>query len=162
MSYGPIPPSSVVIIGNAGRAFGEVYDGVTTTGVQYQNGIGVKASIAADTTAQLLWEMPWGVLPAGTATLLLWARANATSGAAKINPKIVMSGIGDNPAAQTHVAEGTQTMTWTAAHQFKQLTLTLDAVTIEHSKWLSMLLVFETTAWTLAANSLWVPRFIIV
>jgi hypothetical protein len=164
VAYGPIPPSSVSIAGTAGRAFGGVYAAAASTGVQYQSGILIKASIASDTTAQLLWEMPWGALPTGTPTLILWARANATANSAKVNPKIVMAGSGDNPAALAHTAEGVQTLTWAAgdADEFKKLELTLDAVTIEHSKWLSMLLVFETASWTLAVNSLWVPRFAIV
>lgn len=164
MAYGPIPPCSISLIGQAGRTFGHLYDGVSTAGVQYESGIGIAASIASDTDVGLLWEMPWGVLPTGTPTLILWARANATSGAAKINPKIVMSGVGDDPAAQTLTAEGTQTLTWAAgeAHKFKKLELTLDAVTIVHSKFLVMKMTFETAGWTLAAKSLWIPRFAIV
>jgi len=161
MAFGPIPPCSLYLGGNAGRAFGDVYDGVSTTGVQYQSGFGIAASIASDTNVLLAWAMPWGALPTGTAKLVLWARANATANAAKVNPKWVMSGVGNDPAAQALSAEGTTTLTWTAAHQFLQATVVLDATTVVHSKFLFMRLVFETTGWTLAAKSLWVPWFVI-
>jgi hypothetical protein len=162
MAFGPLPPISVVVTGNSGRAYGDIYDGGSSTGVRYQSGIGIAASIASNTDVGLIWEMPWGTLPSGTCTLKLWARANAAANSAKVNPAWIMSAAGDNPAAQTLTAEGTQTLTWAAgdANEFKLLSLALDANTVEASKFLTMRLRFETASWTLAVKSLWIPRIV--
>jgi hypothetical protein len=163
VAFGPLPPSSVSLVGTAGRAYGDVYAAAASTGVQYQTGgFGIAASIASNTDVWLMWEMPWGALPSGTCTLKLWARAAATANSAKVNPAIVMSGSGDDPGAQALTAEGTQTLTWAAgdSDELKLLSLAMDAVTIAHSKFLTMRLRFETASWTLAAKSLWMPRIV--
>ena len=85
----------------------------------------------------------------------MWARSLATAGNARVNIKWAMSGAGDDPAAQTLSAQGVQTMTWTVAHQLKQLVTTLNATTFAHSKLLTMKITFETASWTLASKSFW-------
>jgi hypothetical protein len=162
MAFGPLPPSSVSLTGTSGRAFGDVFAAAASTGVQYQTGIGIAASIGTNTDVWLMWEMPWGALPTGTARLKLWARAAATANSAKVNPAWAMAGSGDDPGALALSAEGTQTLTWAAgdSDELKLLSLDLDATTVEHSKFLIMRLRFETASWTLAVKSLWVPRIV--
>ena len=154
MAYGPVAPISAVPE-TAGNCFDYIYNGVSTTGPQFENMLGVVASIAADTTWGLIFPLP-ETNPGGTCTLRLWLRANATSGNAKVNPKWAISVSGDNPAAETLSAEGVSTITPTVAHGYKITNITLDATTVSYgSTRLVMKLVFETASWTLAVDSGW-------
>ena len=157
MAGGPIFPQSVVP-DNSGDIFPTVYEGDGAGTSTLENGIGVAASLGADRTAHLRFQMPPS-LPTGTCKLRLIALADAITGAAKVNPKWKSVAIGEDPSAQTLTAEGTGTITWTTDNDdtYKELKVTLDADTVVASEIIVMALVFETSSWTLAVESCWIP-----
>lgn len=123
-----------------------------------QEGMGVAASISTDAIWQLVFMLPVS-LPSGTAKLQLIAIANATSGSAKVNPKWNVAGEGERPGTLTLNAEGTTTVTWSSgdANEYRVVKITLDASTATAGKLLVMRLYFETSGWTLAVPSTWLP-----
>lgn len=147
MAGGPIFPNSVF------PSSANVYPDYSASN---DAGVGVVASLAANAIAKLRFLMP-PVLPAGTAKLRVQAQAPATSGSAKVNPKWNMAGNGDDPAGVTLNAEGTTTITWSTGetNKYKVTKIDLDASTIQADKTLVMDFTFETSGWTLAADSVW-------
>lgn len=139
-----------------GRVFPGPHIGATNS--KAEEGMQVEASLGADSIWHLRFRTPT-TLPSGTAKLVIWALANATSGAAKINPKWanVDPATGGNPDTTARTAEGTTTLTWGAGDNddYKQVKITLDAVTVTADRIIAMDLTFETTAWTLAVVSTW-------
>ncbi len=135
---------------------GDVYPHVHVSGSAYRAGLGVAASLASDRTWHLEFALP-PVLPAGTCKLVLRAVADATTGAAKVNPKWVCVADGEDPFAAARNAEGTTTLTWSGgdADKIKEVKVALDADTPVGGETLVMDLVFETSGWTLAAVSTW-------
>jgi hypothetical protein len=127
----------------------------------HAEGLGVEASVGADSIWRLWFSMP-PVLPSGTCKLKLRAIANATTGAAKVNPKWKSFAPEETVASPTLNAEGTTTMTWGAgdADQFKEAEVTLDADTVVADEEILMDLTFETASWTLAAVSTWLAYII--
>lgn len=128
-------------------------------------GLGVEASLGADGTWKLRFQLP-SPIPSGTAKLQLDALADATSGDAKVNPKWagVAADSSEDPDGITLHAEGTTTITWAAGqdNKLKRTKITLDADTdgINAGEWVVVDLVFETTSWTLAAISTWIVSII--
>jgi hypothetical protein len=155
LSGGPIFPSSTFPV-TAANVFPNFHVGAGANS-KHEEGLGVAASIAADSTWRLRFQMP-PVLPTGTCQLRCLALANATSGDAKVNPKWVSVAAGESPSGATLVAEGVQTVTWAAAEndKYKLLSVTLDADTPVASEMIVMDLVFETASWTLAQVSTWI------
>lgn len=155
MSGGPIFPNSAFPV-TAGRVFPNVHVGAGANS-KHDEGLGVEASLGADAIWRLRFQMPPTTLPTGTGKLRLLALANATSGAAKVNPKWVSVAVEEDPSGATPVAETVQTVTWAAGDndQYKELKVTLDADTLVASEVVVMDLVFETASWTLAAVSTW-------
>lgn len=155
MAGGPIRPFSAIPV-TAGRVFPSIH---TAAGSNFKRleGLGVEASVGADATWELAFAFPIGTLPSGTCKLRLLAQANATSGAAKVNPKWCSVAPGEDPSALTLNAEGTSTLTWAAgnADDLLELKITLDADTPVAGELLAMQLVFETSSWTLAQISTW-------
>jgi hypothetical protein len=96
-------------------------------------------------------------LPSGTAKLRKRARANATSGNAKVNVKWCSVAMEEDPDDITLNAEGVETVTWGASddNQYKESKTTLDADTVVAGEILRVQLVFETASWTLAQISGW-------
>lgn len=160
MAGGPIFPRSAVFP-SSGKAFPGVFLGATNS--KQEEGIGVMASLDADTTVELRFQMPPS-LPTGTGKLKLRALANATSGSAKFNPKWKSVAVEESADVATGSlnAETTQTLTWAAGDndQYKELEIILDADTIVADEEIVMELVFETTSWTLAATSTWIVSII--
>ena len=154
MSGGPLFPFSSHPA-TADRVFPNVHVGAGANS-KHEHGMGVEASLGADATWRLRFQMPPS-LPTGTCKLRLTALANATTGAAKVNPKWVSVAAGEDPSSATLVAEGTGTITWAAGDNddYKQLEITLDADTIVLDEIVVMDLVFETSGWTLAQISTW-------
>lgn len=154
MSGGPYGPTSAVPL-NAGKVFPSLY---VCAGANFKHiyGLGVMASVNADSIWRMAFVMPQ-TLPSGTCRLQLWSIANAATGAAKVNPKWAMGASLVNPSSITLVAEGTQTITWTAADTLVMTSIILDATTPQAAKFLLMDLTFETVGWTLAAVSCWLP-----
>ncbi len=129
---------------------------------QTPEGLGVQASLGADSIWRLWWRMPQ-TIPSGTPKLRLVAHANATSGNAKFDPKWIEVNIGDDADAATPASEGTQTLSWAAgeAYDFKEIKTTLDVGTFPAAgEFLKMDLTFITASWTLAAISVWLPEII--
>src|SRR3990167_4602797 len=119
MAGGPIFPRSVYLGGAAGRLFPNFHVGAGANS-KYDEGIGVGASLASDSVAELRFQMP-PTLPTGTCKLKLRALANATSGAAKVNPSWASVAVEEDPSGATLTAEGTGTITWAAGRQQLQL-----------------------------------------
>ena len=155
MAGGPIYPCSVVP-DSSGAIYPLVYSGDGAGTSIYEEGIGVAASISADRTVHLRFEMPPS-LPSGTGKLRVIALADAVSGVAKFNPKWGSCAVEEDPSAMTLTAEGTQTVTWSTDDddQYKETEVTLDADTLVASEIVVMALVFEYTDWTLAVESCW-------
>ncbi|MCH8061819.1 MAG: hypothetical protein IH861_04890 [Chloroflexi bacterium] len=166
MAGGPIFPHSAFPV-TADRVFPNFHVGAGANS-KHDEGLGVEASVGADLTWRLRFQMPPS-LPTGTGKLRLLALANATSGVAKVNPKWAAVAIEEDPSGATLNAEGTSTVTWSTGDndQYKELKVTLDADTDEltgakngASKEVVMDLVFETTSWTLAQVSTWIASII--
>ena len=123
--------------------------------------MGVITNLGADSIWRLVFEMPQ-VLPTGTATLRLLARALATSGAAKVNPKWKSVATGEDPATGALNAETVQTLTWTGSDSddYLEIQVTLNADTVVADEIIHMDLVFETASWGLAADSGWLASII--
>lgn len=159
MAGGPIFPHSA-FPATADRVFPNFHVGAGANSKQ-DEGLGVQASVGADSTWRLRFQMPPS-LPTGTGKLRLLALANATSGVAKVNPKWVSVAVEEDPSGATLTAEGTSTVTWSTGDndQYKELKVTLDADTLVASEEAVMDLVFETTGWTLAQVSTWIASII--
>lgn len=159
MAGGPLFPNSE-FPATAGRVFPNFHVGAGANS-KHDEGLGVEASVGADSTWRLRFQMP-PTLPSGTGKLRLLALANATSGDAKVNPKWVSVAVEESPSGATLNAETTQTVTWAAGDndQYKELKVTLDADTLVASEIVVMDLVFETSSWTLAQVSTWIPSII--
>lgn len=155
MAGGPIFPHSAYPV-TSGNVFPNFHVGAGANS-KHDEGLGVAASIGADSTWRLRFWMPPSSLPSGTCKLRLLALANATSGSAKVNPKWVSVAPEEDPSGATLNAEGTSTLTWAAGDndQYKELKITLDADTPVAGEVIVMDLVFETSSWTLAQVSTW-------
>lgn len=159
MAGGPIFPHSAYPV-TAGRVWPGFHIGGGANS-KHDEGLQVEATVGADATWRLRFQIP-PVLPEGTCKLRLLALANAAAGDAKINPKWASVAAGESPSGATLQAEGTQTLTWAAgdADKYKELKVTLDADTPVAGEEIVMDLVFETTSWTLAQISTWIPAII--
>ena len=159
MSGGPIFPNSAYPV-TAGRVFPNFHVGAGANS-KHEEGLGVEASVGADSTWRLRFQMP-PTLPSGTGKLRLIALANATTGVAKVNPKWVSVAMEEDPSSATPVAETVQTVTWSTGDndQYKEAKITLDADTLVAGEIVVMDLVFETASWTLAQVSTWIASII--
>lgn len=155
MAGGPFGLVSAVPV-TAGRAFGNIHVGAGS-GMKHVDGLGVEASVGADTVWALVFQRFPASLPTGTCKLVLSAFANATSGAAKVNAKWASAAAADDWSSLTLNAEGTSTLTWAAGNNDDELELkvTLDADTPVGGERVIMNLTFETSSWTLAQVSTW-------
>ena len=160
MAGGPIYPHSAFPV-TAGNVFPNFHVGAGANS-KHDSGLGVAASIAADSTWRLRFLMPPTALPSGTCKLRLLALANATTGNAKVNTKWVSVAAAEDPSSATLNAEGTSTLSWAAGgnDKYTELKITLDADTPVASEMIVMDLVFETTSWTLAQVSTWIAAVI--
>lgn len=158
MAGGPIFPHSAYP--TTSDAFPSFHVGAGANS-KHDEGFGVSASLGTNTIWRLRFQMPPS-LPTGTCKLRLLALANATSGAAKVNPKWVSVAVEEDPASATLNDEGTGTVTWSTGDndQYKELKVTLDADTVVASEEIVMDLTFETTSWTLAQVSTWIASVI--
>lgn len=159
MAGGPVFPNSALPV-TGSRVFPNVHIGAGANS-RHDEGLGVEASLGADATWRLRFHMP-PTLPAGVGKLRLLALANATSGAAKVNPKWASVAVGEDPSAAALNAEGTTTLTWAAGSNDKYLEakIVLDADTLVASEVVVLDLVFENSGWTLAQVSTWQPSVV--
>lgn len=161
MAGGPIFPHSAIPV-TTGNVFPNIYVGGGANS-KHDQGLGVIASLAADSIWRLRFKMPPTALPSGTCKLHLQALANATTGVAKVNPKwATIANTGVSPSGATLIAEGTTTVTWSTGDNDKYIEskITLDANTPAADNTIVMDLVFETTSWTLAQVSTWIASII--
>ena len=158
MAGGPIFPHSAFPV--SANVFPNIHVGAGANS-KHDEGLGVVASLGADAIWRLRFQMP-PTLPTGTCKLRMLGLANATSGAAKINPKWVSVAVEESPSGATLVAETVQTVTWSTGDndQYKSLLVTLDAATPTASEEIVMDLTFETASWTLAQVSTWIVSVI--
>ncbi len=155
MAYGPISPFSAYPA-TANRTWENIHTGAGANS-KHTVGMGVEASVGANSIWRLRWQFPIGALPSGTCKLMLHALANATTGNAKVNAKWASVAPEEAPDVATLQAEGTSTLSWSTGDndQIKELKVTLDADTPVHSEWCVMDLTFESSSWTLASISTW-------
>lgn len=160
MAGGPIFPNSAFPV-TASRVFPNFHVGAGANS-KVDEGMGVQASVGADSIWRLRFHMPPTSLPSGTGKLRLLALADATSGAAKVNPKWASVAVEESPSGATLNAETVQTVTWASGDndQYKELKVTLDADTLVAGEVVVMDLVFETSSWTLAQVSTWIASII--
>ena len=160
MAGGPLFPCSIYPVTSA-RVWANVHVGAGANSKQ-DYGLGVQASVGADSIWRLRFNLPPTALPTGTGKLRLLALANATANSAKVNPKWASVAVGEDPSAATLQAEGTSTLTWAAGDndKYKELKITLDADTMVAGEIVVMDLTFETSSWTLAVVSTWIPSII--
>jgi hypothetical protein len=172
LAGGPLFPVSAYPK-TAGAVFPNVYVGGGANSKE-EEGLGVAASLAADAIWRLRFQIP-PALPTGTLKLRLLALANATSGAARVNPKWVSVAPGASPSGATLVAEGVtpdstagqagagDTLTWGTgdADQYVEAKWILNAATAPAANEIVVMdLTFETASWTLAQVSTWFPSLI--
>ena len=155
MAAGPLSYRSVAFP-TSGKAFPWIHIGNTNS--KQEEGIGVMASVDANTVVEVRFQMP-PILPDGTGKLVVRALANATSGVAKFNPKWASVAVEETMDIATGSlnAEGTQTITWATGDVdvYKELVIDLDADTLAGDEEVVMEFTFETTSWTLATISTW-------
>ena len=152
MAGGPIFPNSFYPNPTtAGDLFPNFHTGGTNS--QRDEGIGLAASISADATAELRFQMP-PTLPSGTGKLRVLSLANATSGTVVFDPQWASVAAGENPDTVTLNAEGNTTTTWASGDNddYKETKITLDADTLTAGETVVMSLVFDSTS-TIAAVS---------
>lgn len=159
MAGGPLFPRSAIPV-TADVVFPNVHVGGGSNS-KHEEGLGVMASVSADGTWRLRFQMP-ASLPTGTCKLKLRALAAATSGNAKVNPKWASVAVEEDPSSATLNAEGTSTLSWGSGDtdQYKELKITLDADTPVGDEEMVMDLVFETSSWTLAVVSTWIASVV--
>lgn len=159
MAGGPLGPSSAFPV-DPGKVFPNTHVGGGANSKQ-ESGLGVMASVDADATWRLRFQMP-PTLPIGTGKLRLLALANAATGVAKINPSWVSVAVEEDASAASLNTEGTSTVTWATGDEdvYKELKVDLDADTLVAGEIVVMDLIFETTDWTLAQISTWIPTII--
>ena len=150
MAGGPVKPDSAF---PEGDAFRRVHVGGGAQ-AEYDVGMGVGASLAADATWHLRFEMPPS-LPTGTGKLRLRAISGTGSGNARVNPKWASVALSEDPSGTTMNAEGAQTITFVGVDDYLETKIDLDADTLTASEIVVMELVFETASWTHAAISTW-------
>ncbi len=159
MSFRLFPVS--VFPATEGKVYPDVY--ATTSNSFLIEALGVIASLSADAELHYVFRVP-ASLPSGTAKLEVLAMAPAVAGAAKFNPKWKSVAVEDDMdlAAGSLNAEGTQTLTWSTGDddQFKSAKVTLDADTVVADEFIVLRLVMETSSWTLAEKSIWLPTVI--
>ena len=114
--------------------------------------------IAADQTADAIWELRWlmpPTLPSGTAKLRIISLADAITGDLQVNPKWVSVAMGADPSSTSLNAEGTTEIAWNTDDDdtYIETKITLDADTIVADEMIVMDLVFEDTDATLGQIS---------
>lgn len=154
MSGGPILPSSMYLGGASGNLYPSFYVPATNTNnAGAIEGVGVVASLGADSAAVLQFNLPESI-PTGTLKLRCLAWANATSGVAKLTVSDGQTAVGSNIGATTLTAETQVSQTWSSADVIVENKVTL-TTSPTANEILTVLATFNTSGWTLAAVSNW-------
>ena len=158
MAGGPLLPSSIYLGGASGNLSPQFYtSGAGTTTVNSTiEGIGVVASLGADASAVMQFNMP-EALPGGTLKLRVLAWANATSGVAKLDIIDGRTPAGSNIANATFTTEAgspTISQTWATADIIVENKVTLTQQPTINDIY-TVVATFRTASWTLAQASVW-------
>jgi len=158
MAGGPLLPSSIYLGGASGNLSSTFYTSGagTTTANSTIEGIGVVASLGADASAVMQFNLP-EVLPSGTLKLRVLAWANATTGNAKLDIIDGITAAGSNIANSTFTTEaGSPTITqgWTTADIIVENKVTLTTAAVANSIY-TVVATYRTASWTLAVASVW-------
>jgi hypothetical protein len=150
MAGGPIAPHSVYMGGASGKLFPHVYAGAGGNAAAHREGVGVMASLDADSTVEMHFQVP-PTVPTGTLKLLNRMMANATSGTAKYTVKDATVANAADPSAATLTSETQSSATWAAGDndKFKDVKTTLTA-SPAGSDTLVVAVTFNTSSYTLA------------
>ncbi len=154
MTGGPILPSSAFPM-TEGDAFALIYTGAgSTEDLAEMLGVADATEVAGDGVLwHLIFQMP-EVLPAGTATLQVRMRANATTGDVGLNIQWVSVAEDESPDDASMNDEGSldTTVSGTADRYFTA-TLTLDADTVVAGEIIHMNVEVDDSAHTVAADT---------
>jgi hypothetical protein len=155
MAGGPILPSSIYLGGASGNLSSTFYvSGAGTTVAQsYIEGVGVIASLGANASAILQFNLP-EVIPTGVLKCRVLAWANATSGVAKLTLSDGQTAPASNIANTTLTADTQISQTWATADIIVENKVTL-ATTPTANNILTIQAQFNNTGWTLAQASVW-------
>lgn len=155
-----IQPSSSYTADTVGNSFPNFYSGAGGNASPTEYGLGVAASLNADTTWQLRFPVPQ-VLPKGTLKLRLLQLANATSGVAKFTVSDGKCPAGTSPSGVTLTSETQSSVTWAAGDndKYKETKVTLTTAPAGGDM-LVIAIVFNTTSWTLAQILTTIPTII--
>lgn len=113
MAGGWIAPFSKFAV-TSGNTFPLVYSGAGANS-KHDVGMGVLASIGANSTWRMRFQMPPSI-PTGTFKLLLLSLASATTGNAIVQPQWIMVYNHVNPSTVTLAAEASTTISWTSTN----------------------------------------------
>jgi hypothetical protein len=154
MTGGPILPSSIYLGGASGNLSPTFYvPAINTNTAGAIEGVGVIASLGADASAVLQFNLP-EVIPSGVFKLRVLAWANATSGVAKLTVKDNQTAAGSNIGATTLNTETQLSQTWATADIIVENKINLTTVPTANSIF-TVLATFNTSGWSLAAASVW-------
>src|SRR6516225_1347337 len=160
MAGGPILPSSVYLGGAAGNLSSTFYTSGagTTTANSIIEGIGVVASLGADASAVMQFNIPGtGVIPTGALKCRVLAWANATSGVAKLDIIDGRTPAGSNIANATFTTEAgspTISQTWATADIIVENKVNLTQSPTANDIY-TVIATFRTASWSLAQASVW-------
>ena len=160
MAGGPLLPSSIYLGGASGNLSPQFYTSGagTTTANSTIEGIGVVASLGADASAVMQFNIPGtGVIPSGTLKLRVLAWANATSGVAKLDIIDGRTPPASNIANATFTTEAgspTISQTWATADIIVENKVTLTQ-TPSAGDIYTVVATFRTASWSLTAQSVW-------
>lgn len=155
MAGGPLFPSSAFPTDTIGRLFPGRYAGTGGNIAPNDQGLGVMASLSADATWDLRFQIPpAAAIPSGTMKLRILSIANAGSGALKVTVNDAVVAVGASPSAASLTAESQSTITWAGGDndKYKETKVTLTA-SPAGSDILVVGLKFQTTGTTLAVVS---------
>ncbi|HUY68592.1 MAG TPA: hypothetical protein VMV79_04760 [Alphaproteobacteria bacterium] len=160
MPGGPIYHFPPYTSDTSGNAFPNIYVGSGGNAAPADCGLGVAASLGADTVWQLRFPMP-PAIPPGTLKLRLLALADASSGNATVTVSDANVAAGASPSAASLTSETQATVTWGAgdADTYKETKIALSAAANGNDE-LVVALAFNTSGWTLAAASTWIATVI--
>jgi hypothetical protein len=159
MAGGPIGPISAYPSDTTGRLFPMFYAGGGGNAAATEEGMGVAASLSADSTWELRFHIPPSV-PTGTLKLRVLGLTSASSGTAKFTVSDKNVAAGASPSAATLNAETQSSVTFTSvADKYQETKVTLTS-TPSGNDILVVALTFNTTGWTLASASCWIATLI--
>jgi hypothetical protein len=152
MAGGPVSPSSVYL-GTTGNLFPNFYAGGGGNASAHDEGIGVVASLAADSTAELRFPMPPSI-PTGTLKLMIRGMGAVSTQVAKFQVSDNSCGTGVSPSGLTLTAEAASSVTFASVDQYIDTKVTLTTVPNPNDD-LVVALKFQTTGWTASTVTTW-------